>query len=88
MLTKTATVHIAAEDLTFRPNLRSITPPAIMPNMAEGIFMPPVKKKKNRCMKHFMHKDFLLKYENIFIMWHAHKRVIFVDVFLYLMLQD
>jgi len=44
-LTKTATVHIAAEDLTVRPNLRSITPPAIMPTMAEGIFMAPVWKK-------------------------------------------
>lgn len=46
MLTKTAIVHINAEDLTDRPNLRSITPPAIMPNMAEGIFMPPVKTNK------------------------------------------
>lgn len=53
MLTKTATVHIAAEDLTFRPNLRSITPPAIMPNMAEGIFMPPVKKKKKQMYETF-----------------------------------
>lgn len=45
MLTKTATIHIAAEDLTVRPNLRSITPPAIIPNMAEGIFKPPVKRQ-------------------------------------------